>query len=224
VTFPDHRAYGSRSIGSTGPAHLNRLQPGTWTVPVLGGAPRRLGNQLARGASWSPDGRLIVYGDLNSVLLSDSNGSNAKQIWDVRREFGSPHFSPDSRHIRVTVAGNTISDPPKIWELNVNGSNQHQLALPWPDDADQGNGGWTPNGEHFVFSSSREGLRGLYEFIQPRWFEFWRRPTAVRLTAGQIDVLAATPSRDSTGLFMIGRIPSVTMQVHDSKQNRFVHT
>ena len=194
-----------------------------WTVPVLGGAPRRLGNQLARGANWSPDGRLIVYADLNSVLVSDSNGSNVKQIWDARRKVSNgPRFSPDSRRIRVTVAGNTLSDPTKIWEVNVDGSNPHQLVLSWPDDADQQNGEWTPDGEHFFFSSSREGLNGLYEVIQPRWFEFWKKTTAVRLTAGQIDVLAATSSRDSTGLFMIGRIPSGTMQVYDSKQNRFV--
>jgi serine/threonine protein kinase len=31
-----------------------------WTVPVLGGIPNRLGNQLARGASWSPDGRVSL--------------------------------------------------------------------------------------------------------------------------------------------------------------------
>jgi len=95
-------------------------------------------------------------------------------------------------------------------------------VLSWPADADQQNGQWTPDGEHFFFSSSREGLHGLYEVIRPKWFEFWKKTTAVRLTAGQIDVLAATSSRDSTGLFVIGRIPSGTMQVYDSTQDRFV--
>ena len=65
-------------------------------------------------------------------------------------------------------------------------------------------------------------LSELYEVVQPRWFEFWKKPTAVRLMANQIDVLSATPSRDSTGLFVIGRIPGGAMQVYDSKQNRFV--
>jgi hypothetical protein len=39
-----------------------------WTIPVLGGSPRRLGNLMARGASSSPDGHSLVYADLNSVF------------------------------------------------------------------------------------------------------------------------------------------------------------
>ena len=60
-------------------------------------------------------------------------------------------------------------------------------------------GQWTPDGKHFIFVSGQEGLNNIYELVPPPWFEFWKKPTAVRLTAGQIDVLAATPSRDSTG-------------------------
>jgi hypothetical protein len=94
----------------------------------------------------------------------------------------------------------------KIWELNTDGSNPHRIALVWPDEADQTLGQWTRDGKHFVFVSSREGLNNLYELIEPAWFELWKKATAVRLTAGQIDVLAATPSRDNDGLFVIGRI------------------
>jgi WD40 repeat protein len=122
----------------------------------------------------------------------------------------------------VTVAGNTDNDPSKIWEVNVDGSNPHPLALFFPHDAGQRDGQWTPDGKHFFFTGYSDRLSALYEVVQPRWFEFWKKPTSVRLTAGQIDMLDATPSRDSTGLFMIGRIPGGAMQVYDSKQNRFV--
>lgn len=195
-------------------------QGSIWTVPVLGGYPRKLGNQIAQDAHWSPDGRSIVYTNMNSLYVSDSAGANLKKIWDAPGRVDTPYFSPDSRRIRVTVESNENSS--KIWELNSDGSNAHRMVLDWPEDADQQDGRWTPDGKHFIFASHREGLSNIYELLPPPWIEFWKKPTAVRLTAGQIDVLATTPNRDSSGLFIIGRIAQGTMRAYDPKLKRFV--
>lgn len=192
-----------------------------WSVPVLGGYPRMLGNQMARSAHFSPDGRLIVYADLNSVYVSSRDGSNMRKVWDAPGNVDLPYFSPDSRRIRVTVESKGNSSA-KIWELDSDGSNAHRIVLDWPEDADQRDGRWTPDGKHFIFASHREGRNNIYELLPPPWIEFWKKPTAVRLTAGQIDVLAATPNRDSSGLFIIGRIAQGTMQAYDPKLKRFV--
>jgi serine/threonine protein kinase/Tol biopolymer transport system component len=197
-------------------------QGSIWTIPVLGGYRRRLGNQIVQDAHWSPDGRSIVYASLNSIYVSDSQGANLRKIWDAPSYTAAPYFSPDSRRIRVTVNGAKQDSPPNLWELNADGSNPHQLALDWPEDADQTQGQWTRDGKHFIFMSHREGVNNIYELIQPPWFEFWKKATAVRLTAGQIDVLGATPGRDSDGLFMIGKISQGAMQVYDPKLKRFV--
>jgi eukaryotic-like serine/threonine-protein kinase len=197
-------------------------QGSIWTVPVLGGYPRRLGNLIAQDAHWSPDGRSIVYSDTNSIYVSNSAGANLRKIWDAPSYAQAPYFSPGSRRIRVTVNGVKQDSPPNIWELNVDGSNPHRLALDWPENADQTHGQWTRNGKHFIFMSRREGVNNIYELIQPPWFEFWKKATAVRLTAGQIDVLGATPGRDSDGLFMLGKIAQGAMQVYDPKLKRFV--
>jgi serine/threonine protein kinase len=201
----------------------NEVSQGSiWTIPVLGGYPRRLGNQIVQDAHWSSDGRSIVYASLNSIYVSDSQDANLRKIWDAPSYTTAPYFSPDSRRIRVTVNAAKPDSPPTIWELNVDGSNPHRLALDWPEDADQTHGQWTRDGKHFIFMSHREGVNNTYELIQPRWFEFWKKPTAVRLTAGQIDVLGATPDRDNDGLFMIGKIAQGAMQVFDEKLKRFV--
>ncbi len=201
----------------------NEVSQGSiWTVPVLGGYPRRLGNQIAQDAHWSPDGHSIVYASLNSIYVSDSEGENLRKIWDAPSYTVAPYFSPDSRRIRVTVNGAKQDSSPNIWELNVDGSNPHRLALDWPEDADQTHGQWTRDGKHFIFMSHREGVNNIYELIQPPWFEFWKKATAIRLTAGQIDVLDATPGRDNDGLFMIGKIAQGAMQMFDEKLKRFV--
>ncbi len=197
-------------------------QGSIWSVPVLGGYPRKLGNQNAQDAHWSPDGHSIVYASTNSIYVSDSEGANLRKIWDAPGNAVAPYFSPDSRRLRVTVNGVKQDSPPNLWELNADGSNPHRLALDWPENADQTHGQWTRDGKHFIFMSRREGVNNIYELIQPPWFEFWKKPFAVRLTGGQIDVLDATPARDNDGLFMIGKIAQGAMQVYDPKLKRFV--
>ena len=196
-----------------------------WSVPILGGVPKVVRSQLTRAAHWSPDGRSIVYVDLKSVYVSDSDGGHARKIWDAPGRVDAPFFSPDSRRIRVTVANDDLlgsSRPAKIWELNVDGGSAHRLEMDWPETANEEFGRWTPDGKHFVFASDREGSDNLYELVERPWFEFWKKPTAVRLTAGQLDVLSLTPSRDSTGLFLVGRIPQGVMNVYDAQEKRFV--
>src|SRR5580700_10386164 len=128
-----------------------------WTMPVLGGAAKRLGNVTGRGASYSPDGKLIAFNEKESVYVCDSDGQNVKEIWNTHHMVpGNPAFSPDSRKIRVTVSRSTLEDDvTKIWELNVDGSNPHVLPLPqhWPADTGVYNGIWTPGGKHFVLGS-----------------------------------------------------------------------
>jgi Tol biopolymer transport system component len=194
-----------------------------WTIPLLGGSPRRLGNGLTRGASWSPDRRSLAYADVNSVFLSDANGANSREIWNANRPVeGWIRFSPDSKRIRVTVDGRNSSDPLRIFEMNVDGSNVHPLSLDWPSDAAQWDGQWTPDGRHFVFISYRDGFSSTYELVSPRWFEFWKKDSAVRLTPEQMDVVAMTPTRDSANLLVIGRVAQGSMQAYDSKGQRFI--
>lgn len=202
--------------------NLNSESPrGTiWAVPLMGGAPKRIGTQMARSARWSPDGRWIMYCDLNSVHVSDSDGSNVKKIWDAPGPVASGFFSPDSRLIRVTVYQNHRAS---IWQVNSDGSDAHRLDVGRPDEEDKSDGQWSPDGSHFVFSSSRENEpTNIYELISPPWYEFWKKAIGVRLTSGELDILAATPARDSTRLFLIGQLAQGAMHAYDPRQKRFV--
>lgn len=204
----------------------DETQRGTiWTMPVLGGAAKRLGNVTARGASYSPDGKLIAFNEKESVYVCDADGQNVKKIWDTHHMVpGNPSFSPDSKKIRVTMSRSTLEDDlTRIWELNADGSNPHILPLPqhWPQDSDTSGGIWTPGGKHFVLNSSTDGSNNLYEYIEP-WPHLWRKPYAVRLTPDQPEVIAMTPSRDGNGMFVVGTMAQGAMHFYDETEKRFV--
>jgi eukaryotic-like serine/threonine-protein kinase len=205
----------------------DETQRGTiWTMPVLGGVAKRLGNITARGASYSPDGKMIAFNEKESVYVCDRDGQNVREIWNTHHMVrGNPAFSPDSKTIRVTVSRSTLeNDLLRIWELNVDGGNPHLLPLPrdWPENSDAYNGIWTPGGKHFVFSSDKDGSNNLYEYIEPRWYEFWGKAYAVRLTPGQPRVTGMAPSRDGDGMFVVGRLAQGSMNYYDEKQKRFL--
>jgi serine/threonine protein kinase len=205
----------------------DETQRGTiWTMPVLGGAAKRLGNITGRGASYSSDGKLIAFNEKESVYVCDTDGQNVKEIWNTHHMVpGNPVFSPDAKKIRVTVSRSTLEDDlTGIWELNVDGGNPHLLPLPqrWPEDAGTYNGIWTPGGKHFVFGSYKDRSNNLYEYLEPRWYEFWHKPYAVRLTPGQPEVIAMAPSRDGNGMFVVGRLAQGSMHFYDEKEKRFL--
>jgi eukaryotic-like serine/threonine-protein kinase len=237
ATAPLRATIGSMSILDISPdgseflllqSDLNdETQRGTiWTMPVLGGAAKRLGNITARGASYSPDGKLIAFNEKESVYVCDADGQNAKEIWNTHRMVpGNPAFSPDSKKLRVTVSRSSLEgDLTRIWELNVDGSNPHLLPLPrhWPEDAGVYNGIWTPGGKHFVFGSYKDKSNNLYEYLEPRWYEFWHKPYAVQLTSGQPEVTAMAPSRDGNGMFVVGRVAQGSLHFYDEKEKRFL--
>src|SRR6202167_160420 len=205
----------------------DETQRGTiWTMPVLGGAGKRLGNITARGARYSSDGKLIAFNEKESVYVCDTDGQNVKEIWNTHHMVpGNPVFSPDSKKILVTVSRSTLEDDlTRIWELNVDGGNPHLLPLPqrWPEDTGTYSGIWTPGGKHFVFSSYKDGSNNLYEYLEPRWYEFWHKRYAVRLTPGQPEVIAMAPSRDGNGMFVVGRLAQGAMHFYDEKEKRFL--
>jgi Tol biopolymer transport system component len=185
-----------------------------WTTAMLGGTPRKLSDHLANDARWSPDGRSVVFFDLRTVYRIGADGENLTKIWESPTGVDDLAFSPDGRQLSVTVD----TFPPttgRLWRLSADGQNAQPLRFDWPADAGQYAGQWTPDGRHFLFSSNREGRPNIYELVAPHWFEFWKKPAAVRITGNQISILASAPSRDSRGLFVLSKMDEGAMRAYD---------
>jgi Tol biopolymer transport system component len=148
----------------------------------------------------------------------DEDGDHARVLWEPPQIPIALAVSPDGTQLSVNIYSKT----PRIWLMGSDGKNPHPLDVDWPIDADEFDGQWTPDGRHFVFSSGREGRGNVYELMKPRWFEFWKKPEAIRLTGNQLTITDAVPARDSKSLFVLGRVDSGTMQVFDPRAGKLV--
>src|SRR5580698_3030967 len=52
-----------------------------WTMPVLGGAARKLSDKLVISGSFSRDGSSIAYAELRNIGVMDHDGSNPRTIY-----------------------------------------------------------------------------------------------------------------------------------------------
>ncbi len=51
-----------------------------WSVPILGGSPRRLGDLVGNSGDWSPDGKRLAYSDASNLYVANADGSEPRKL------------------------------------------------------------------------------------------------------------------------------------------------
>jgi serine/threonine protein kinase/Tol biopolymer transport system component len=172
-----------------------------WTVPVLGGTPRPVGDLRAWDAAWSPDGRAIACTASPDLFLADKDGSNRRKIWSMSGpRLSSPAWSPDGRRLRLTLLDQEANRS-SLWELGADGSHPHPL-LPGFDQSSCC-GRWTPDGRHYIFVAG-EGRSDLWVLTEKAGWLSFGNATPVPLTQGPLNYGRPVPSRDGKKIFAEG--------------------
>lgn len=185
----------------------------------LGGSWRKITSHTAtQSARWSPDGKSIYFVDNHKIWMMDEDGGNIRALWKPPAVPVDLELSPDGNEISVTLQ----TPVERLWQVESNGKNPRPLELNWPAEANEAHGRWTPDGRHFVFNSDREGRGNIYEAVAPRWFEFWKKAEAVRITGNQVDTTDAAPARDNRNLFVLGRLETGSTLVFDPRIGKLV--
>jgi Tol biopolymer transport system component/DNA-binding winged helix-turn-helix (wHTH) protein len=175
----------------------NRL----WTIPVQGGAPRRLGDAVASNAVFSPDGKQIAYLNGTSLWMMDASGSNARLLTTLPGAPSWPAWSPDGQTLRFTLTRTLSDEGTSIWEISSDGRNLHELLPDWQHPAAECCGSWTSDGRYFIFTSLRGGLSNLWALREKG--SWWRRSSRgpFQLTSGPDSPWGGTPGRDGRHIF-----------------------
>jgi serine/threonine protein kinase/Tol biopolymer transport system component len=190
-----------------------------WSVPVVGGSPRKLGDIAGQDGAWSADGKFIAYCNGNSLFTAEADGTDARKVITVGDSgfVFSPVWSPDGNQLRF-IYSTTFAAPSYFMEVSLDGTGLHRLLPGWtnPPDEEYGNGEWTVDGKYFVFMT-RDQIWAL-----PRKAGFlYSEPKPSQLTFSPMPLSPPLRSTDGKKLFVVGRTLRGELTRYDLKSGRF---
>jgi len=162
-----------------------------WSMPLIGGSPRRVGEILANGATFSPDGTRIAFTTSRGAFVANRDGSSVHQVanvldsWDIA-------WSPDGNILRFHAHG------PRLWQVTPAGQDLHPFLPSWT--AYQGR--WTFDGSYYIFTGTKDSHTALWA-VRESSFP-WLQSEPVQLTFPPLNIGYGLPSRDGNSIYALG--------------------
>jgi eukaryotic-like serine/threonine-protein kinase len=188
-----------------------------WSIPVLGGSPRRLGDSVAETAAWSPDGKGLAYTSLGDLFVAKADGTESRKLLSVKGDILHVVWSPDSANLRFDssetagAVGQTLA-----WEVSLEGTDLHRLLAGWHKPPDECCGRWTADGKYFVFQSKSQ----IWALPRKRGF-LHSEPQPILLTSSPLSLSSPLPSKDGKRLFVVGQTYRGELMRYDPKSAHF---
>lgn len=105
-------------------------------------------NEIVGSPSWSPDGKQIVIGARNDIVVMNADGSDIRMLTDDGNS-SSPEWSPDGKQIVFT---SSIGSDQEIYSMDVDGANLQSLT---DNNVRDNSPFWSPDGAQIVFISQQ---------------------------------------------------------------------
>ena len=212
---PDHSQLLVTTFASTGSQELP-----FWVLPLPSGSPRRLGDILGTGASWSPDDQELVFTKGSALYLANADGSNPHLLVSTQGTPAGASFSPDGSRIRFSIfrQANTQS----LWEVRSDGSDLHQLFAGWHNPPSECCGRWTADGRYYIFESASGSEHNLYALRESTGFFRKVSPKPAQLTTGPLLYSTAVPALDGKKLLVQGMQQRGELVRYDGVAKQFV--
>jgi serine/threonine protein kinase len=190
-----------------------------WVLPVPGGSPRRLADILAHAATWTPDGRHIIYGNGSTLYLCNVDGTESRKLMTVAGVPFGLRVSPDGSLLRFSV-----EDPDRhtssLWEVTADGQGLHPLLLDWNKPPRESAPTWTLDGKYFFFQSGRANGQDIWAIRERKSIASRASTVPLQVTAGPL-AFSTPVSRDNGRLFVIGRQRRFDLVRYAGKSQQF---
>jgi Tol biopolymer transport system component len=190
-----------------------------YRVPTAGGAPRRVGDVMAGGASWLPDGRTILYGDGFQLKLVDRDGTAPRTLVTMPGVLAYASVSPDGRVIRFSAVDQQNSTW-SLWEVGLDRGVPRRLWPEWSGDRMYFEGSWSHDGDYFLTGAHGQTPELSVARGSTRWFGRGAAPE--RVTVLPVPSYCPVPSRDGQRLFLLADFCSAELVQWDPGSREFV--
>ncbi|MGC2617617.1 MAG: protein kinase [Acidobacteriaceae bacterium] len=190
-----------------------------WSLPVLGGSPRRLAETVGDAAAWSADGQKLAYGDGGNLYVAKADGTEPHKILTEDSQVDDLVWSPDGHHLRFGTSqefGSSIGQH-MLWEVAADGSGLHRLLPGWHTPPDECCGTWSKDGKFFVFESQGQvwALPGSKRFLHAA-------AAPMPLTSSPMSLSSPVAGKDGRKLFVVGATYRGELTRYDVRTREFV--
>ena len=198
-----------------------------WTLPILGGSPRRLADIQGHDGAWSPDGEKLVYAIGNDLYVANEDGTEPRKLVSLPDMPYALAWSPEESKIRFTVRDSKTSLN-RLWQVSSQGTDLRPLHPDWRQNRNECCGKWTSDGNYYVFWSQGQiwAIREAGAFLRRVSYD------PVQLTAGAIRYGASlpassritkwpVPSKDGKKLYVLADLPRGELERYDLKIKTF---
>jgi Tol biopolymer transport system component/DNA-binding winged helix-turn-helix (wHTH) protein len=204
-----------------------------WILPIPAGAPRRLGNIIARRgewasgwAVWSPLGHQLAFAKGSEIYMANAEGTDVRKLVTLpdSSEGGYAEtmcFSPDATHLRFNIR-KLQSDSSSIWEVRSDGTDLHPLLPGWHSPPSEFAGVWSPDGRYYFFTSATSPNTASIWAIREAAGLFPKRASPpVQLTTGPMPVFLNGISADGKRLLADGWSTRSELVRYNARSHRF---
>ena len=191
------------------------LEQQLWTLPVLGGSPRRVSDLLGWDGTWLPNGNFLIARENELLEVSPAGTRHFATLPDFAYWF---RWSPDGQALRFTVT--EMKSTHSVWELPLTGGNPHRVL---PEFAPEHNDGtWTADGKYYVFQVIRQNRVDLWAIREKADLFHKADQRPVQLTAGPMSFEAPQPNADGKRIYAVGSQLRAELVRYDSKSTQFL--
>ncbi len=197
-----------------------------WIIPLAGGPARRIGDVLGRIATWSRDGRRIVFSRGTALFRVNIDGTDCRKLVDARNGVpGAVRWAPAGPDVLRLYIQDYGTGRGALWEVAADGAGLHPLLPKAVSstgfEGDYG-GSWLPSGNYYLFLRVRYGTASLWAIRENRgWLPaFGRRPVQIYSTTLGFPSLG--PSADGKRVFFAGGQERRELVRYDAGRGQFM--